>query len=304
MIPADSPVQGQSDRPNGLQVQVSQISVTNCRIGDTTSKLQLLRTLDEISRGRLFKEACRQFPRDQDDLLCVPPGFSKHLDDEDSPYFDKTVESVLRGRGVPGDKQRATNELLNPLKKSQSTTGLMYYNMMADSFKLDATKDIWCVSVDQLWLEFVGVPSSRNRPVPFIEAFPLTIWLCRPLLSLQSESSTSVLSQSGSSMTLSSGEDDSALNGADQVPRSNSRQLLKDYYADSGLTNGPNPTFKTTSQAQHEARHLPPRPDTQPVVARLGDIHMITNIGAKVSIQYHYHYLFLFPFYEIFVYFD
>jgi hypothetical protein len=58
------------------------------------------------------------------------------------------------------------------------------------------------------------------------------------------------------------------------------------------MANGPNPTFKTTKHAHMEAKHID-RPEMQSV-ARLGDIHMITNIGAKVSVQLnHYQYLFL-----------
>lgn len=220
----------------------------------------------------------------------MPPCFGKHLDKEDSPYFDKTVESVLRGRGIPGEMQRATNELLNPLKKSQSTTGLMYYNMMADSFKVDATKDIWSVQVDQLWLEFVGVPSSRNRPVPFIEAFPLTLWIARPLLSLHSESSITVLSQSDSSLTPSSSANSS--DGDEHPTKSSSSQRLREFYgvAKDRLPNDSEPTFRTTNADTTKPIN---KNEVQPV-SRLGDIHMITNLTAKISVQLnHYQYLFL-----------
>ena len=38
-------------------------------------------------------------------------------------------------------------------------------------------KDVWYVHVDPLWADFHGTPATGNRPIPFIDAFPATLWL-------------------------------------------------------------------------------------------------------------------------------
>ena len=32
-----------------------------------------------------------------------------------------------------------------------------------------------------MWLDFIGVASANNRPVPFVDAIPLHMWICTPL---------------------------------------------------------------------------------------------------------------------------
>ena len=39
------------------------------------------------------------------------------------------------------------------------------------------SRDIWYVHLDPLWGDFHGTPSTKNRPIPFIDAFPVTLWL-------------------------------------------------------------------------------------------------------------------------------
>ena len=122
----------------------------------------------------------------------LPDAFRHHLDKSDGPYFDKAVEDILlrrklvpNGTSPPSDQPAGTGQV----KRSETYMGLTYYNMRTDSFKMDANKDIWCLVVDQFWIEFVGVPSSRNRPVPFVESFPLTLWISRPIIAAQSKHS-------------------------------------------------------------------------------------------------------------------
>lgn len=37
-------------------------------------------------------------------------------------------------------------------------------------------KDMWCASLDPVWADFVGTRASL-KPVPFLDAVPVTIWL-------------------------------------------------------------------------------------------------------------------------------
>jgi len=44
------------------------------------------------------------------------------------------------------------------------------------------------VSVDPLWADFHGVASADNRAVPFIDAFPLNLWVYKEDVDLPSSS--------------------------------------------------------------------------------------------------------------------
>ena len=38
---------------------------------------------------------------------------------------------------------------------------------------------IWGLCCDQVWMEFVGVEKALGRPVTFVDAFPLRLWICQ-----------------------------------------------------------------------------------------------------------------------------
>lgn len=39
-------------------------------------------------------------------------------------------------------------------------------------------RDVWCVKLDPIWIEFLGVRSvGQNKAVPFIDAVPITFWI-------------------------------------------------------------------------------------------------------------------------------
>ena len=48
--------------------------------------------------------------------------------------------------------------------------------MKKDLLWTDA-KDIWYVNVGLFWSDFEGTPSNGGRAIPFIETFPLTMWM-------------------------------------------------------------------------------------------------------------------------------
>ncbi len=48
--------------------------------------------------------------------------------------------------------------------------------MKKDLLWTDA-KDVWYVNVDPFWADFEGTPATEGRTVPFIDAFPLTMWM-------------------------------------------------------------------------------------------------------------------------------
>jgi hypothetical protein len=49
-------------------------------------------------------------------------------------------------------------------------------------FQAPASGDIWCVEIEQLWFEFIVVGISdrsvrRRRTVPFVDSFPVVVWM-------------------------------------------------------------------------------------------------------------------------------
>lgn len=52
------------------------------------------------------------------------------------------------------------------------------HKLSCNSLKRLATSDIWSASAEQVWLEFLGAQNNKNRPAPFVEAVPVTLWLC------------------------------------------------------------------------------------------------------------------------------
>ena len=68
----------------------------------------------------------------------------------------------------------ASNTQLSP---PDGPFSLPPHSLNCNSLKRLASRDVWSVQAEQLWLEFLGAPANRNRPVPFVEALPVTLWL-------------------------------------------------------------------------------------------------------------------------------
>ena len=142
--------------------------MSNCHTEATSSMKELGSTLDVFNSHSMFHTS--QFPKNKHDLVALPDVYRKHFSNTDGRYFDKSVEASLLGNTVVAPSQ---------LDSSAMPT---YYNMRTDSLKTDAAKDVWSIHLDQLWMEFVGVASSCNRPVPFTESVPVTLWVARPCI--------------------------------------------------------------------------------------------------------------------------
>lgn len=51
-------------------------------------------------------------------------------------------------------------------------------------------KDIWCCNLEPVWGDFLGARAvGQNRPVPFLDAFPLTLWCYMSMKSPEKDSS-------------------------------------------------------------------------------------------------------------------
>jgi hypothetical protein len=65
-------------------------------------------------------------------------------------------------------------------------------------------KDVWCVNLEPVWGDFFGASAvGSNRPVPFLDAFPLTLWVYLKMPSSPSPSSknSNTSSQNGALST-------------------------------------------------------------------------------------------------------
>lgn len=38
---------------------------------------------------------------------------------------------------------------------------------------------IWALSCEQVWMEFIGVEKAGGRPITFVDAFPVRLWICQ-----------------------------------------------------------------------------------------------------------------------------
>lgn len=61
------------------------------------------------------------------------------------------------------------------------------HHLNSHSLKRLAASDVWSASAEHLWVEFL----SRNRPASFVNAIPVTVWLCVTQSTVSDHESTS-----------------------------------------------------------------------------------------------------------------
>ena len=300
---------GQSDRPEGMQVQISRMTLTNSRSEPKCSFAELAKLLNRLDSAHLFVNG--DFPADPEQLTPIPNVFRKHVDRTDSPYLDKTIEGALLGSTVPKE-----NTLNSGVMIQTPDTLVTSQNMKVEALRMDATRDVWCVVIEQFWLEFIGVPSSKNRPVSFMESFPVTLWLAKPMVAKQqTHSHDKEVMHSESDYTRLQNGDCHNLNGKIIVPtgaediqnQSRKSKMLKNYYSlDGDVTEAANPVISTSFQTESpsssdfvisnsavisdSAGSIASNTD----ISKLADLHILVNVGSRVSLQInHYQYLFI-----------
>ncbi|KAK7486402.1 hypothetical protein BaRGS_00022326, partial [Batillaria attramentaria] len=159
VVPSEVRVEGQPDRPDALQLQISKLIATNCRMDDKLTHNDLRKCLDHYYGSHLFHTA--KFPNDSLPFRLTPWQLENHASHKDNPFLDKAVKGLLE----------SDPNLLQCLD-----TGVPHI-LSSNSLKMDAACDVWGLHLEQVWVEFLGVQNARNRPVPCVEAFPLTLWL-------------------------------------------------------------------------------------------------------------------------------
>lgn len=140
----------QRDRPQTMHIQASRVILSNVRPPDPTlpgSLASLATSLEAAQQGELFFAS--SFPACSSDFQPICHKFVKHATGEDNVRSPPVTDS--------------------PLYETIS-------NMKKDALWLQA-RDILFLHCEPLWVEFFGVPAARSRPVPFVDAFPVSLWM-------------------------------------------------------------------------------------------------------------------------------
>ncbi|XP_039253730.2 bridge-like lipid transfer protein family member 3B isoform X1 [Styela clava] len=156
-------------QPHGLEIQTSKVAVTNCRDGSDCTRLHLKNVLKKMDEQHFAKNP-HAFPGEKGiDLSFMQDLLRSHAKGEDVPL------TIALKSGNPDLKKAA---------------------LMSS-----ATKDVWSVDIEQLWMDFVmpslkkaveekestggflGLtrvnddPVSTGTRVPFIDSFPTQLWI-------------------------------------------------------------------------------------------------------------------------------
>ncbi|XP_054261337.1 bridge-like lipid transfer protein family member 3B isoform X2 [Macrosteles quadrilineatus] len=140
---------GQKDRPRSLHFNVSRASITNVRSVERCSRADLAKCVHAYQLGSLFYNT--DFPSKPDDLAVLTDKFLSHVQCTDNVRPEPSP--------IPSDSiEQAMLHLHRELLWTEA-------------------KDVWCVLLEPVWGEFYGMRAVGNsRPVPFFDAFPLTLW--------------------------------------------------------------------------------------------------------------------------------
>ncbi|XP_065226318.1 bridge-like lipid transfer protein family member 3B isoform X2 [Planococcus citri] len=151
------------DRPRSLHFQVSRIVVTNSRSTHAqASRSSLAKVVGACQMRSLYLSD--DFPSKCSDYHVVTDKFINHAQGKDNI------------RNFP-DKLLSVGDNEEDIAKA----------LFQELLWIEA-KDVWCIHLESVWGDFYGVRATGNRPVPFLDAFPLTIWLyADPTLSDKSE---------------------------------------------------------------------------------------------------------------------
>ncbi|XP_051166557.1 UHRF1-binding protein 1 isoform X2 [Leptopilina boulardi] len=162
----------QKDRPKSLHIQTSRATITNVRSTERSSRADLAQCLNAFQMGQMFFGT--EFPNNPEDFHVVTEKFLQHCAGTD------------RIRSVPDNfSSNSVNEMVRQLKRE-----LLWME----------AKDVWCCNFEPVWGDFFGARAvGQNRPVPFLDAFPLTLWIHMKTEDTTSENTTSSSSSSSSS---------------------------------------------------------------------------------------------------------
>lgn len=137
----------QRDRPKIMQIQISRFALTNIR-ETGSSRADLANALHSLQEGSLVFAS--DFPSKTDDLSVVTDRILAHV----------AASDMIANKSPPNSASMSTSPTLSK------------YALWIEP------RDVWCIKLDPIWIEFLGIRSvGQNKPVPFIDAVPITFWL-------------------------------------------------------------------------------------------------------------------------------
>ncbi|ERL88604.1 hypothetical protein D910_05989 [Dendroctonus ponderosae] len=139
----------QRDRPKCLSMQVTRATITNVRSLEHSSRADLAKCIDSFSMASLFFGT--DFPSKVGDFYVVTEKFLDHI---------KAADNVRQ----------------QPLHLDVTSLESTGEELRRDLFWTEA-KDVWCILLDPVYGDFLGAQSDINKPIPFLDAVPITIWL-------------------------------------------------------------------------------------------------------------------------------
>ncbi|KAH1019151.1 hypothetical protein HUJ04_009015 [Dendroctonus ponderosae] len=139
----------QRDRPKCLSMQVTRATITNVRSLEHSSRADLAKCIDSFSMASLFFGT--DFPSEIGDFYVVTEKFLDHI---------KAADNVRQ----------------QPLHLDVTSLESTGEELRRDLFWTEA-KDVWCILLDPVYGDFLGAQSDINKPIPFLDAVPITIWL-------------------------------------------------------------------------------------------------------------------------------
>ncbi|XP_025411987.1 UHRF1-binding protein 1-like isoform X4 [Sipha flava] len=150
----------QKDRPKSLNLQTSRATLSNIRSNEHgMSRFDLANCVNGLQYASLFYSS--EYPAKDEDYHPVTEKLLNHAQGNDNvrPYPNNIIVSTLE-------------EFMKELNQE-----LLWIE----------ARDIWCIRLDPVWGDFYGARAAGSAPVPFLEAFPLTLWVQTPTLTPKSE---------------------------------------------------------------------------------------------------------------------
>uniref|UniRef100_A0A673Z6D3 Bridge-like lipid transfer protein family member 3B n=1 Tax=Salmo trutta TaxID=8032 RepID=A0A673Z6D3_SALTR len=251
VVPTDRDPSYPQDLPRSVSVQCSEMVATNTRHPPNCSRSHLEALLLSFQEQQFFSTSFSSFPRSSTSFPVIHPVFQRHAHEQDT-----MLHNVYKG-------------LVSP-------------SLGVDALKMPAATDLWAVHFAQFWVDYEGTRGGKGRPQPFVDAFPLTLWVCQPVRHTQHQERLMAAGLARSEPV-------------DTVGRLQRKRLLKEYY--STVTDA---TATEASLPPSNGLHKPlsldniPPPSSSSSSSKEADMHMLVHVQKHLSAQVsHRQYMFL-----------
>ncbi|CAN0432782.1 unnamed protein product [Lampetra planeri] len=146
VFPAEKVVE-QPGRPHAISLQISDMVTTNVRHGLNCQRSDLKHILTRFQESNFYHGDFTSFPKSAESVHSVSPMFWRHAEGMDTKLYRIERDDVAA-------------------------------DLTRDALKTHASGDVWAMHLSQFWVDYEG----RGRPLGCVDSFPVTLWLCRPLL--------------------------------------------------------------------------------------------------------------------------